>query len=58
MDDDVVDDIEEMSLVVHVSCVDWMMRWIECMSRELHLTTLKHMQVRSSFDHLYIIRED
>jgi hypothetical protein len=33
------DDAEEMSLVIYVSCVDWMMRWIGYMSKELHLST-------------------
>jgi hypothetical protein len=39
MDDDVADDVEKMSLIVDVSCVDWMMRWICSMSKELHLST-------------------
>jgi hypothetical protein len=39
MDDDVVDDVKEMCLVIDVSCVDWMMRRIGCMSKELHLNT-------------------
>jgi hypothetical protein len=39
MDDDVVDDVKEMGLVIDVSCVDWMMRWIGWMSKELHLNT-------------------
>jgi hypothetical protein len=39
MDDDLTDDIEEMSLVFDVSCVDWMITWIGYVSRELHLST-------------------
>jgi hypothetical protein len=39
MDDDVADDIDQMSLIIDVSCVDLMMRWIDCMSKELHLST-------------------
>jgi hypothetical protein len=39
MNDDVADNVEEMGLVVDVSCVDWMMRWIGYISRELHLST-------------------
>jgi hypothetical protein len=39
MDDDVIDDVEEVGLVINVSCVDWMMRWIDCISRELYLST-------------------
>jgi hypothetical protein len=33
MDDNVTDDIEKMSLIVDMSYVDWMMRWICCMSK-------------------------
>jgi hypothetical protein len=35
----VTDDVEKISLIVDVSCVDWMMRWIVCMSKKLHLST-------------------
>jgi hypothetical protein len=39
MKDDVADNVEEIRLVVDVSYVDWMMRWIDYMSRELQLST-------------------
>jgi hypothetical protein len=38
MDDDVPDDIEEMSLIIDVSCANWMISWIDYMSTELHLS--------------------
>jgi hypothetical protein len=49
IDDNVGDDVENTSLVLGVSCVDWMTRWICCTSRELHLNTSSH---------LYIVTED
>jgi hypothetical protein len=30
------DNVEKMNLVVDVSYVDWMMRWIGCISSELY----------------------
>jgi hypothetical protein len=39
MNDDVAYDVEGMSLIVNVSYIDWIMRWISCMSRELYLNT-------------------
>jgi hypothetical protein len=47
MDDDVADDIEEMCLVVDMSCVDRMMRWIDNMSRELHLSICSGLSLYS-----------
>jgi hypothetical protein len=35
----VAEHVKEISLAVDVLCVDWMVRWIDCMSRELHLST-------------------
>jgi hypothetical protein len=31
---DVANDIEEVSLDANVACVDWLIRWICCMSTE------------------------
>jgi hypothetical protein len=47
---DVADDVEEMSLLVDMSYVDWMIRLICCISRELHLITYG--------GYLYIVIED
>jgi hypothetical protein len=38
MNDDVTNDVEEICWIIDVSYVDWMMRWIGCKSRELHLS--------------------
>jgi hypothetical protein len=38
MDNDMADDIEKIRLIIDVSYVDWMMRWIEYRSRELYLS--------------------
>jgi hypothetical protein len=47
MNDDVTDDVEKISLVVDVSYVNWMMRWIGCMLRELHLITYSGLSLNS-----------
>jgi hypothetical protein len=31
-------DVQKISLIVDVPCVDWIMRWIDYMPRELHLS--------------------
>jgi hypothetical protein len=36
IDDDVTDNIKKMSLIVDMSCIEWMVEWISCMSKELH----------------------
>jgi hypothetical protein len=33
MNDDVTDNIDKISLIADASYVDWMIRWICCMSR-------------------------
>jgi hypothetical protein len=33
----VSDDIGKMSLIIDVSCANWMISWIDYMSGELHL---------------------
>jgi hypothetical protein len=41
------DDVDKMGLIIDVSCVDWMMRWIDCMSRELYLITYSESSLYS-----------
>jgi hypothetical protein len=36
MDDDMTDNVDKMCLIIDVSCVDWMIRWIGCMLKKLH----------------------
>jgi hypothetical protein len=47
MNDDVTDDVEEICLIVNVSYINWMMRWICCMSRELHLSNYSESSLYS-----------
>jgi hypothetical protein len=47
MDDVVPDDVEEMSLIDDVSCIDWMMMLIGCLSRELYLSTYSESSLYS-----------
>jgi hypothetical protein len=54
MDDDLVDNAEEMSLIVVTSCVDWMMRWITYMSKELYLSTYSGSSLYSWTVYIYI----
>jgi hypothetical protein len=42
-----MDDIEKIILVVDISCVNWMVRWIGCMSRKLHLTNYNESSLYS-----------
>jgi hypothetical protein len=43
----VTNDVEEMSLIVDVSYIDWMMKWICWVSRELHLNTYSESSLYS-----------
>jgi hypothetical protein len=47
MNDDMVDDIEEICLIVDVSCVDWIMSCIDCISRKLYLNTYSESSLYS-----------